>query len=183
MEGAKVPRLLHCGHTVCHSCLTQLCPQTSDQPSTMVLCPFDRQATIINETGAHSLKKNFALIELLEKLEQLENDKSLILRRERSQSSQACDEDDSHIAVLYCTVCLTHLCESCDATTHSSKTLGKHKRIPLSEKPPERPKCPIHTTHIAEFTCTQEGCHMALMCCLCKDYGKHNNHKVIGKVY
>ncbi|KAG7212069.1 hypothetical protein KM043_012424 [Ampulex compressa] len=154
VSGAKVPRLLHCGHTVCHSCLSRLQPSPSDQQ--FLLCPFDRQPTGISLNSVYSLKKNFALIELLEKLEQSNEEKALVLERERLQSSQSCDEDDTHTAVLYCTVCATHLCEECDIATHSSKTLGKHKRVPLSEK---------------------EGCHYSLMCYRCKDYGRHSVHK------
>lgn len=142
-----------------------------------LLCPFDRQPTEVNHEGVYSLKKNFALIELLERLEQSNNEKSLALEQERLQSTQSCDEDESHMAVLYCTVCTSHLCEACDILTHSSKTLSKHRRVPLSEKPKDKPKCPIHTSHIAEFTCVQEGCHNALMCYLCKDYGRHSAHK------
>lgn len=176
MDGAKVPRLLQCGHTVCHTCLMRLQPSMLDQQ--LLLCPFDRQPTEIRENGVYTLKKNFALIELLERLEQSSSEKSLRLERERLQSTQLCDEDEAHTAVLYCTVCSSHLCEACDIITHSSKTLSKHRRVPLSEKPREKPKCPIHSTHIAEFTCIQEGCHNALMCYLCKDYGRHSIHKV-----
>ncbi|XP_011311870.1 E3 ubiquitin-protein ligase TRIM23-like [Fopius arisanus] len=177
IEGDKVPRLLQCGHTVCHSCLLRLQPCISEVQ--FLFCPFDRQPTeVTSREGVHSLKKNFALIELLERLEQSRNENSSTLERERLQSTQPCDEDDSHFAVIYCTVCSTHLCEACDTLTHSSKTLGKHRRIPLSEKPKEKPKCPIHTNHIAEFTCIQEGCENALMCYLCKDYGRHSAHKL-----
>lgn len=176
MDGVKVPRLLHCGHTVCHSCLLRLRTCMSDQQ--FLLCPFDRQPTSICENSVYSLKKNFALIELIEQLQQSNSEKALVLEHERLQSNQSCDEDEAHTAVLYCTVCATHLCEICDTATHSSKTLGKHRRVPLSEKPREKPRCPIHTAHVAEFTCTQEGCHNSLMCYLCKDYGKHSTHKV-----
>ncbi|RLU17019.1 hypothetical protein DMN91_011088 [Ooceraea biroi] len=175
VDGVKVPRLLHCGHTVCHSCLLRLRTCVPDQQ--FLLCPFDRQPTAVCENSVYSLKKNFALIELLERLEQSNSEKTLVLERERLQSNQTCDEDETHTAVLYCTVCATHLCEACDTATHSSKTLGKHRRVPLSEKPREKPRCPIHTAHVAEFTCTQEGCHNSLMCYLCKEYGKHSTHK------
>ncbi|KAH0559119.1 E3 ubiquitin-protein ligase TRIM23-like [Cotesia glomerata] len=175
VEGGKVPRLLQCGHTVCHTCLLRL--QSCMLDLSFLLCPFDRQPTAVTHEGVYSLKKNFALIELLERLEQSNAEKSIILEKERLQSTQSCDEDESHLAVLYCTICSSHLCEACDILTHSSKTLGKHRRVPLSEKPKEKPKCPIHTTHIAEFTCVQEGCHNALMCYLCKDYGRHSAHK------
>lgn len=175
IDGAKVPRLLHCGHTVCHSCLLRLRPCMSDQQ--FLLCPFDRQPTGVTDNGVYSLKKNFALIELLDRLEQSNSNKTLALEHERLQSTQCCDEDEMHVAVLYCTVCATHLCETCDVVTHSTRTLAKHRRIPLSEKPREKPKCPIHSTHIAEFTCTQEECDNALMCYLCKDYGRHSVHK------
>ncbi|XP_034952566.1 E3 ubiquitin-protein ligase TRIM23-like [Chelonus insularis] len=175
LDGGKVPRLLQCGHTVCHTCLLRIQPCMVDLR--FLLCPFDRQPTKVNHEGVYSLKKNFALIELLERLQQSNTEKSLVLEKERLQSTQSCDEDESHTAVLYCTVCSTHLCEACDILTHSSKTLKKHRRVPLSEKPKEKPKCPIHTTHVAEFTCVQEGCNNALMCYLCKDYGRHSAHK------
>ncbi|KMQ97009.1 e3 ubiquitin-protein ligase trim23-like protein [Lasius niger] len=147
------------------------------QDQQFLLCPFDRQPTAVHEDSVYSLKKNFALIELLERLEQSNSEKTMVLERERHQSNQSCDEDEAHTAVLYCTVCATHLCETCDTATHSSKTLGKHRRVPLSEKPREKPRCPIHMEHAAEFTCTQEGCHNSLMCYLCKEYGKHSTHK------
>nr|CAD7578162.1 unnamed protein product [Timema californicum] len=40
LQGDKVPRLLYCGHTVCHACLLRL-PLRDN----MVQCPFDRQPT------------------------------------------------------------------------------------------------------------------------------------------
>ncbi|XP_015430555.1 PREDICTED: E3 ubiquitin-protein ligase TRIM23-like [Dufourea novaeangliae] len=176
VDGMKVPRLLHCGHTVCHSCLLHLRPCMNDQQ--FLLCPFDRQPMDISQNNIYGLKKNFALIELLERLEESNCEKTLVLERERLQSNQSCDEDEAHTAVLYCTICAIHLCENCDNTIHSSKTLSKHKRVPLSEKPKDKPKCPVHTTHVAEFTCSQEGCHNSLMCYLCKDYGRHSTHKL-----
>lgn len=181
IDGVKVPRLLHCGHTVCHSCLLQLRLCMTNQ--NFLLCPFDRQPTDISQNNICNLNKNFALIELLEKLEQSNSEKLSILERERFQSNQTCDEDEAHTAVLYCTICMTHLCENCDSTIHSSKSLSKHKRVSLSEKPKEKPKCPVHTTHVAEFTCTQDGCHNSLMCYLCKDYGRHSTHKVTKITY
>ncbi|OXB63314.1 hypothetical protein ASZ78_015649 [Callipepla squamata] len=40
LQGDKVPRLLLCGHTVCHDCLTRL-----PLHGRAVRCPFDRQVT------------------------------------------------------------------------------------------------------------------------------------------
>jgi tripartite motif-containing protein 23 len=40
LQGDKVPRLLYCGHTVCHACLLRL-PLRENA----VQCPFDRQPT------------------------------------------------------------------------------------------------------------------------------------------
>ena len=64
LQGERVPRLLFCGHTVCHQCLTRL-----PLHDTTLLCPFDRQPTQIGDSGVWGLKKNFALIELLERLQ------------------------------------------------------------------------------------------------------------------
>lgn len=60
--------------------------------------------------------------------------------------------------------------------------MAKHRRVPLSEKPQERPRCPLHPSHVAEFTCLLDSCRQPsppLMCFVCKDYGTHKNHKVL----
>ncbi|CAG0903575.1 unnamed protein product [Darwinula stevensoni] len=59
-EGDRVPRLLPCGHTLCHSCLGMLA-----RGGTSVLCPFDRSAATMGPDGVNGLKKNFALLELI----------------------------------------------------------------------------------------------------------------------
>jgi len=64
LQGDKVPRLLYCGHTICHSCLLHLLQRDST-----IQCPFDRQSTAVGTSGIWGLKKNFALIELLERLQ------------------------------------------------------------------------------------------------------------------
>lgn len=91
-----------------------------------------------------------------------------------------CDEDERHLAVLYCTVCMSSLCEQCSEMSHSTRTLARHRRILLSEKPREKPKCPMHPSHVAEFTCLELDCQAQgpTMCFICKDYGRHKNHKV-----
>ncbi|XP_050532038.1 E3 ubiquitin-protein ligase TRIM23-like isoform X1 [Daktulosphaira vitifoliae] len=182
LQGEKVPRLLYCGHTICHSCLIRLYQRCSS-----VQCPFDRQTTPVGSSGVWGLKKNFALLELLERLQK--NNKTEInintymnaeTMEKEEQLHVLCDENDNHTAVLYCTVCCTNLCFYCSEQTHSTRTLAKHRRVPLSEKPQERPRCPLHPSHVAEFTCLQDTCHQPsppLMCFVCKDYGVHKNHK------
>ncbi|XP_033738589.1 E3 ubiquitin-protein ligase TRIM23-like [Pecten maximus] len=178
-QGDKVPRLLVCGHTVCHQCLTRLPIHGYN-----ILCPFDRQPTEIGDSGVWGLKKNFALLELLEKLQQtkqISTSRNLFtdecLAREK-QHDIGCDEDESHTAVLYCTVCSTHLCVECSLLTHSTRTLARHKRVLISEKPKENPKCVYHPMHLVEFACMEDECRNSpLMCYICKDYSRHVKHR------
>jgi len=175
LHGDKIPRLLFCGHTLCHACLSRL-PTAQG----FISCPFDRQQTLMGNNGVWELKKNFALIELIERIQNQENSQafsSTFLEKER-ELSVPCDEVEDHLAVLYCTVCGTHLCEQCAEQSHATRMLAKHRRIPLSEKPREKPVCPYHTSHVMEFTCLQEECSSApLMCYICKDYGRHKGHQ------
>ena len=95
------------------------------------------------------------------------------------QLAVPCDENEQHTAVLFCITCGTHLCIECSELTHSTRTLAKHRRVPLSEKPREIPRCDYHPMHLVEFVCTEEECQTApLMCYICKDYGRHVKHKV-----
>ena len=75
-----------------------------------IFCPFDRQPTSLGPNGVWDLNKNFALLELLEKLEENDREMNLALDRER-ELSVTCDENEDHVAVVYCTTCATHLCE------------------------------------------------------------------------
>ncbi|KAK3755616.1 hypothetical protein QZH41_017613, partial [Actinostola sp. cb2023] len=174
LHGDKVPRLLLCGHTVCHDCLTRLPVHGHGRT---LQCPFDRQVTELSDSGVWGLKKNFALIELLEKLQVPTG--PLKTSEEETDGRIRCDENDDHKASVYCTVCGTDLCFACAEFIHSTKTLTRHRRIPLSEKPREKPKCPLHSTHVIEFTCLEEGCREnSLMCFVCKDYGSILNSDV-----
>eukprot|EP00794_Sanderia_malayensis_P007948 gene7948-8805_t len=173
LNGDRVPRLLLCGHSVCHECLTKL--PVREQ---LLLCPFDRQPTVINDSGIWGLKKNYALLELLERLQLEKRENEGLPETHDIVERIRCDEDEKHVAMLYCTVCSSHLCELCSNSTHSTKTLSKHKRVPICEKPKGNPPCPLHPNHTLEFTCLEEICRdQPLMCYICKDYGKHQGHK------
>ncbi|XP_068673789.1 E3 ubiquitin-protein ligase TRIM23-like [Montipora foliosa] len=172
LQGDKVPRLLLCGHTVCHDCLSRLPVRERT-----IQCPFDRQSTELRDSGIWGLKKNFALLELLERLQTLQEPLASS-DNDKADESVRCDENEDHIANIYCTVCQTNLCNDCAEETHSTKTLVKHRRIPVSERPKEKAKCVQHSAHVIEFTCLEEGCRdNSLMCFVCRDYGKHQGHK------
>ncbi|XP_042561016.1 E3 ubiquitin-protein ligase TRIM23 isoform X1 [Clupea harengus] len=176
LQGDKVPRLLLCGHTVCHDCLTRL-----PLHGRAVRCPFDRQVTELGDSGVWGLKKNFALLELLERLQNGASNQSGIAEDALTEMGERiirCDEDESHTASMYCTVCATHLCAECSLLTHSTRTLAKHRRVPLEDKPHERTLCLHHQVHAIEFVCLEDACLPGpLMCCVCKEYGKHQGHK------
>uniref|UniRef100_A0A8B9PYY8 RING-type E3 ubiquitin transferase n=1 Tax=Apteryx owenii TaxID=8824 RepID=A0A8B9PYY8_APTOW len=176
LQGDKVPRLLLCGHTVCHDCLTRL-----PLHGRAVRCPFDRQVTELGDSGVWGLKKNFALLELLERLQNGPAGQCGTAEEAIGLSGECiirCDEDEAHVASVYCTVCATHLCADCSQLTHSTKTLAKHRRVPLADKPHEKTMCSQHQVHAIEFVCLEEGCQASpLMCCVCKEYGKHQGHK------
>ena len=161
-----------CGHSVCHECLTKL-PLRGQ----VILCPFDRQPTQIGDSGIWGLKKNFALLDLLERL-QVNKDTVDIQETDDFVRSVRCDEDEKHVASVYCTICSTNLCDECSKSTHSTKTLSKHKRVPVAEKPKDSPPCPSHPNHVLEFACLEDSCRdNPLLCYVCKDYGKHQGHK------
>ena len=55
LQGERVPRLLACGHSVCHSCLSNIPLDGSH-----ICCPFDRTPTEIGDSGM-VFKKKFLL--------------------------------------------------------------------------------------------------------------------------
>jgi len=196
--------LLHCGHSLCHACLTKL-PKDEDNA---VKCPFDRQITRLGEVarncpsemeeenkgtscciaghdGVWSLNKNYALIEMLERVMATTTTAADTLAGgndcdgRKDVGGVPCDENEAHRATLYCMTCATHLCSACSEMTHSTRTLMTHRRVPLSEKPKEKHRCPYHTMQALEFVCLEPACQQTgdtLMCYVCKDYGRHKGH-------
>ncbi|VDN88834.1 unnamed protein product, partial [Brugia pahangi] len=90
-----------------------------------------------------------------------------------------CDEDPKHTAIFYCIVCESNMCGECSRKTHTGRVLSKHCRVPVSEKPLSRTMCPYHSAYAIEFVCQEVECleNNRLMCLLCRDYGRHRNHR------
>ncbi|GMT13303.1 hypothetical protein PFISCL1PPCAC_4600, partial [Pristionchus fissidentatus] len=174
----NVPRVLSaCGHTVCTKCAIGI----HRTGAKSIVCPFDRVPTAIPDDRVASLKKNYALLEVLEKLESKRRDDGEEGDRFATDRllGVECDEDSRHLAVLYCTVCDSSLCERCSEASHSSSNvLSRHLRVPLSEKPKPAPTCEHHITYKHEFVCIESDCEAKsrLMCLLCRDYGEHKDH-------
>ncbi|CAJ0605473.1 unnamed protein product [Cylicocyclus nassatus] len=176
VEERRTPRVLTgCGHTICQGCAQSICrPGVS-----YIICPYDRVTTPVSGGEVRNLKKNFALLELIEKIQQSRQGGQTVDRYARDRLlGIECDEDPCHTAVLFCTVCESHLCEKCADTSHDTNVLSKHRRIPLSEKPASTANCRIHNSYPIEFVCKESGCSdkNGLMCIFCRDYGLHKGH-------
>ncbi|KIH60769.1 b-box zinc finger [Ancylostoma duodenale] len=151
LEERRTPRVLTgCGHTICQGCAQSICrPGVS-----YIVCPFDRVSTAVTGGDVRQLKKNFALLELIEKIQQSRSGEEAIDRYARDRLLGIdCDEDPCHTAVLFCTVCESHLCERCADSSHDTNVLSKHRRIPLSQKPASTGNCRIHNSYPIEFVC------------------------------
>ena len=79
-DGRLVPLLLQCGHSCCAGCVSNLVSARGRS----ITCPFCRQKTILKD-GVHDLKRNYALLDILqlEKEQQREREKEKEKERQR----------------------------------------------------------------------------------------------------
>lgn len=93
---ARCPMVLDCGHSLCKECVTGLTSNRVRLPGP-VKCPVCKAGIV--KSGALEAKKNFALIEMIEKKSQMAEE----------QSSCHCSKSP----VFYCRRCKKYLCKVC----------------------------------------------------------------------
>eukprot|EP00727_Mastigamoeba_balamuthi_P010501 m51a1_g6073 hypothetical protein (688) ;mRNA; r:287203-290630 len=159
----RYPLLLCCGHSVCASCAHSgpelrcaACSQDSREP-------------------ALGYRKNYLLAL------QIEAERS---RSPASPSRRTCANCEACEATVWCASCSVvsdgqaalgaSLCAACDAASHATRLSSTHARVPLARRPPPAPRCPAHPQRPADLYCPRCA---ALLCDLCRDYGRHADHR------
>ncbi|EGT51855.1 hypothetical protein CAEBREN_22010 [Caenorhabditis brenneri] len=173
--GYNIPRMLDCGHTVCHSCAESLQKVASDKRS--IRCPFDRHVTDGFYENVENLRRNYAIIDLI----QARNEEAGLAEEVICEDPIIpCYENSKHESTKYCQACKVDFCNSCFLSVHSSKILSGHQSIPISEKPIRLPNCPNHPDSIAEHYCKDKNCEASTpLCCFTCLQSAHKNHTVV----
>jgi len=108
---------------------------------------------------------NFALIELLEKVQQ-DADHQVVDERAAPPSCAECDEP----ALWYCKNDDACFCDAHKASEHQSKSRVNHVIVPVAECSAKIPKCTKHLTEHQTIWCKR----CATLCCgLCAHFGEH----------
>lgn len=110
------PRLLHCGHTFCLSCIA-LVAQEEQTP-----CPLCRTVTTQGRSELNQLKRNFLAGRLLEKLRQFD------------EHNRKCEECQTADCVVKCRQCRVRLCHPCSEKIHTLKIYSDHATSLLSSE-------------------------------------------------
>ncbi|EGT51771.1 hypothetical protein CAEBREN_22293 [Caenorhabditis brenneri] len=176
---SNIPRILGCGHTICHSCAESLQKVSLDKFS--IRCPFDRQITANFYGNVEKLLRNYAIIDLI----QARNEEAD--RAEEIKAPEICEdpivpcyENPKHESTKYCQACEVDFCESCFLSVHSSKILSNHQSVPISEKPIRRQNCPNHPDSIADHFCDDVNCKTTSpFCCETCRQDLHKDHAMI----
>lgn len=146
-DGTNAPMLLICGHSYCAVCVAKF-----PLPMTCPLC------RVVTPGQSDSLKKNYALIDVLPKLRPL-------------KPEEACSECTAQ-ATEFCVSCKA-LCKACSSKIHAYKALSTHTVVPIEAKDTLlMPKCADHGKK-ALLYCVADS---SLICLLCKDHGAHKGH-------
>ncbi|CAI2327682.1 unnamed protein product [Caenorhabditis sp. 36 PRJEB53466] len=173
----QTPRMLtNCGHTICEKCAEQL---LNEKVNGEIECPFDRQVTSVQ--NINSLPRNFAIIELIQALNESTDSSKDEEEEEGDEADTPCAENLRHEAEVYCDTCASDFCEKCFDAVHSYQVLSSHVKISMEEKTLKLPKCPRHEQDDAEYICTDTSCVMEdkIMCEACLNtihqFHEHND--------
>ena len=161
----NAPKLFHCGHTVCGSCLSQLPLSQVNETRTALICPICRQPSLVND--ASEMKVNFTLVELLAALAVTTSPLQAFL----------CSDCNTAEAALFCQNCESPFCTPCFGEAHpsTSKALQRHKAQNIADwKKAQLATCLDHHEPMKLY-CLQDS---TLLCTICQVSGSHRNHDV-----
>eukprot|EP00300_Choanocystis_sp_HF-7_P015361 c19026_g1_i1.p1 GENE.c19026_g1_i1~~c19026_g1_i1.p1 ORF type:complete len:600 (+),score=131.83 c19026_g1_i1:42-1841(+) len=154
----RCPRVLHCGHWFCTSCLQVIC----DASTKAIICPEDKQITQLPGNGVFALPK-------LPSFSQLKNEDS-------HQTCEFCD--DSHPATHWCHDCAQRMCEPQIASHKKIRATCKHHITSLESQSKVQPSgtCAQHSG--AQFILFDMDCDKPL-CDQCVELEAHAKHKLV----
>eukprot|EP00457_Paulinella_chromatophora_P007846 gb/GEZN01007872.1/.p1 GENE.gb/GEZN01007872.1/~~gb/GEZN01007872.1/.p1 ORF type:complete len:419 (+),score=78.62 gb/GEZN01007872.1/:148-1404(+) len=163
----RCPRVLTCGHSLCHNCASSL---TKENHS--LVCPFDNRVTKIPDEG---LPVNRFI------LTSLEVKRGAPLLQPASPSRGQCAECETCPVDVYCKECDGSYCQECGKVVHRLKLLRYHTLVAWTERPEHQSyntNCPRHPQYPLDLICTQEGClaKSEFMCLFCERSGVHKGH-------
>ena len=160
----KQPRLLKCGHSFCFGCMRDMSKKNDNAE---ICCPICLEITKLDTEGVDSLRKNFALMELLNTLENSSQNVST------SELSGLCVDCDGPTG-MFCSQCpgSPALCSSCFSIIHQTPNKKQHSLVELEER--RVINCTEHNEE-CKLYCYNDN---ALVCLMCAHYGSHKGHSV-----
>eukprot|EP00048_Salpingoeca_helianthica_P013738 m.206294 g.206294 ORF g.206294 m.206294 type:complete len:690 (+) comp15536_c3_seq2:93-2162(+) len=157
----KLPRVLGCGHTVCHTCVVRCFANPAG-----FSCPLDRERANVNfYRGARQFVFNHALLDHLG-IELPDENQDVFC-----QGSQDCQAQ----AIFYCRICRASFCHSCDAAAHAEPGTASHPRLLLGATDPSKLHCSEHGNWAGTLCLDCE----VKICDDCAVLGPHAQHVLV----
>ena len=169
------PRLLSCGHVLCHKCLKDYVEKAGHRDR--LPCPMCHGLTSLHEGGVDNLPKFFFMNELKEVVMELD---TVGRSRTEPKSCEVCStEDCGQNAVKYCQTGCQFLCQECYNEHGKSRKSKTHKVIPATEHKVSShsnmnpyPACHRHQHKLLNLYC--RACHLPV-CKNCSN-SSHRGH-------
>ena len=118
----RVPRVLNCGHTFCHSCLNQCLRNDA------ILCPFCSTSTRVTFSEVSRIPINYGILDMLAVVSQPQPEP-------QNDYCEACCVAPASVVCVSCSPLGVKFCTDCDKLEHDRafKPVRLHRRVPLQE--------------------------------------------------
>lgn len=117
------PKLLHCSHTVCRSCLEKIASLAGVRESGSFRCPICRETIPLPRGGVVTLPPSFLVNQLLD-----------LMARQRREIIPKCSIHNQQ-ELLFCETCDVVFCNVCTNGQHVNNGQGAAKNSPTKNSP------------------------------------------------